>query len=511
MVMLARTLLVLLLLPLASFGHVGSPDVYYDGYAGPYHLLVTVRPPLVIPGLAEIEIRSASNGVNSVQVAPLRLVGLGARFAPRPDEAQRSPGDPQLFTAKLWIMARGSWKVQVDVNGSQGKGELAVPIAAVSLPASASMPTSLGGLLAGLGLLLAIGLVGIVRAANREAAVEPGLAPSPSQRRHATVITVIAATLLAGALVFGDIWWRADASQTARLSYKVPHLQLALNRGNVLQLRLQNPNDVEWRQFRSELEDPDRLRLDDLIPDHGHLMHLFLVRMPDMTSFWHLHPEQLNGADFSQVLPGLPAGHYRVFSDIVHHTGFMETQVGDIDVPCITGGALSGDDAGDADLSLADNTCLLADGYRMIWEHDSTPLTTGQPIWFRFRIEDNNGQPAAGLEDYMGMAGHAAFIRDDGQVFAHVHPAGSVSMAAAQLAQPGSSKLELRSDMPGMIDTTKASVGMGLNGTTIMGDSSSTDLSFPYGFPQPGYYHIFIQVKISGKIETGAFAAYVRK
>lgn len=511
MVMRVKILLVILLLPLASFGHVGSPDVYYDGYAGPYHLLVTVRPPLVIPGLAEIEIRSASSGVNSVQIAPLRLVGLGAKIAPKPDEAQRSPGDPQLFTGKLWIMARGSWKVHVDVDGSQGKGEVAVPIAAVSQPASASMQTSLGGLLAGLGLLLVIGLVGIVRAANREAAIEPGLAPSPSQRRHATVITLIAAILLAGALVFGDIWWRADASQTAKLSYKVPHLQLALNHGNVLQLRLQNPNDVEWRQFRSELEDPDRLRLDDLIPDHGHLMHLFLVRMPDMKSFWHLHPEQLNGADFSQVLPSLPAGHYRVFSDIVHHTGFLETQVGDIDLPGITGGSLAGDDAGNADLSSADNVCQLADGYRMIWERDSAPLATGQPIWFRFRIEDRNGQPATGLEDYMGMAGHAAFIRDDGQIFAHVHPAGSISMAAAELAEPGSSKLERKSDMLRMIGTTKATGGRGLNGTTVMGQSSSTDISFPYGFPQPGNYQIFIQVKISEKIETGAFAAYVGK
>src|SRR5882762_5921920 len=38
-------LVVFFLLPLASPAHVGSPDVYYDGYAGPYRLLVTLRPP----------------------------------------------------------------------------------------------------------------------------------------------------------------------------------------------------------------------------------------------------------------------------------------------------------------------------------------------------------------------------------------------------------------------------------------------------------------------------------
>lgn len=37
--------------------HVGSPDVFYEGDAGPYHLFVTVRMPQVIPGVAEIQVR----------------------------------------------------------------------------------------------------------------------------------------------------------------------------------------------------------------------------------------------------------------------------------------------------------------------------------------------------------------------------------------------------------------------------------------------------------------------
>ena len=61
MAMWKRILFTLLFLPLVAVAHVGSPDVYYDGYAGSYHLLVTVRPPLVIPGLAEIQVRTASS------------------------------------------------------------------------------------------------------------------------------------------------------------------------------------------------------------------------------------------------------------------------------------------------------------------------------------------------------------------------------------------------------------------------------------------------------------------
>src|SRR5260370_1253931 len=92
----------LLLLPLAASAHVGSPDVYYDGYAGQYHLLVTIRPPAVIPGIAEIQVRSESNDVTQIEILPLRMVGPGAQLAPRPDTAERSTGDAQLFNGHLW-------------------------------------------------------------------------------------------------------------------------------------------------------------------------------------------------------------------------------------------------------------------------------------------------------------------------------------------------------------------------------------------------------------------------
>ena len=128
---LASRLVLFFAVAAAAFAHVGSPDVFYEGNAGPYHLLVTVRPPPVIPGVAEVEVRSTSPDVKEVRVVPLRLTGPGAKLAPTPDVAKRSPDDPQFYTGSLWMMGFGAWQVRVEADGAQGKGELSVPVPAL--------------------------------------------------------------------------------------------------------------------------------------------------------------------------------------------------------------------------------------------------------------------------------------------------------------------------------------------------------------------------------------------
>jgi hypothetical protein len=130
----------------------------------------------------------------------------------------------------------------------------------------------------------------------------------------------------------------------------------------------------------------------------------------------------------------------------------------------------------------------------MVWERDDAPLKAGRPVWFRFRIEDKDGKPAADLEPYMGMAGHAVFLSNDGKTFAHVHPAGSVAMAAVSLAENGDTTNSAASDMATMNHPSHQTM--------------TPEVSFPYGFAHPGDYHIFVQIKRAGRVETGAFLAH---
>jgi hypothetical protein len=477
----AFQLICLLLLPLAALAHVNSPDVYFAGDAGPYHLLVTLRPPQVVPGVAQVQVRAVANDVNEVKVLPLRMIGENK--APVADTAARALDDPQLFTGTLWIMTRGSWKIHIEVKGDKGAGELDVPLPAVSL-SSQPMQSGLGILLALLGLVLAGGVIGIIVGAAREATLPAG-APAPAHSNRARVSMVVATLIVIGAVLFGDRWWGAEASANARMNYKTPNMTPSLLAGSLLRLRLDPPHDVEPPRIYQTVQ-PDRRSLEHLLPDHGHLIHLFIVSLPDMKRFWHLHPDQTRAGDFAVNLPIMPEGQYKLYADIVYHTGFPETQVATVNLPAIAGEAMSGDDSGSFNLLPGDKVAQLSDGYRMVWQRDDKPFKVSQPYWFRFRVEDKNGRPATDLEPYMGMAGHAVFISMDGSVFAHVHPAGSVAMAAVSLAEAGNAK-------PGMKDMGHGAVG--------------PEVSFPYGFPKPGEYRIFVQVKRAGKVETAEFIA----
>ncbi len=483
----------LLVAPLSLGAHVGSPDVYYEGDAGPYHLFVTVRMPQVIPGVAEIQVRCELGDVRAIQIVPLRLTGPGSNLPPTPDLAQASKDDPQFFTGSLWLMESGALQVRIMADGTKGKGEFSVPVASFA-QRTFPMERPLAVLLIFLMLLLAIGVISIAGAGAREASLERGEIPRPPNVRRSRIVMVVTVVIVLGLLYLGKSWWGLEDSEYERRVnfYKPPTAETTLGNGNRLVIRARG-QDPRWS---------DRINMGGVIPDHNHLMHLFLIALPGMDRMWHLHPERLQGGAFADDLPAMPAGHYQVFADVVDERGFPWTLVGTVELPQVSGKPLAGDDSswsGAPLVTTQENSTIsqLPDGGRMVWQRASGPLKSQVAMDFKFSVQDKDGKPVQDMEPYMGMAGHAEFVRSDFSVFAHVHPAGSVPMASLELAQAG-----LMSDSPSVPG------GMAMAAPTPSGPLAA-EVRFPYGFPQPGDYRIFVQVKRAGKVETGVFDARV--
>src|SRR5271163_4234574 len=330
------TLLLISLVAGPCLAHVGSPDVYFQGDAGPYHLVVAIRTPQMIPGVAEIQIRSSAPGVRQVKIVPLYIVGPGAKYPPPPDILLPSKDDPQFFTGKLWLMASGSWQVRIEADGDQGSGTVAVPVPAAArntLP----MQKDLGALLFGLMILLVAAIVSIAGAARRESQLEPGDQPDSRQKRAARIVMLGALVVVIGFLTLGRWWWTSTAAaKSSDMIYQPPKLSVSLESGDKMLLRI---GESDWNIRR-----PDTV-MSALIPDHGHLMHLFLIRTPQMDKFYHLHPNQTAQQTFADQLPSLAAGRYKVFADIVRASGFPDTMVTEIDIPDVRGESFTGDDS----------------------------------------------------------------------------------------------------------------------------------------------------------------------
>ena len=470
--------------------HIGSPDTWFSGRAGPYPVRVLVRSPGVIPGLADLTIWTDSSAT-AVWATPA-YYNAGDRGLPPADTAKVIAGQPGAWSVPLWIMISGSYNIRISVNGAQGVGTAVVPVSMVATTVR-EMPPQLGLTLGVLGLVLVAGLVTIVGAAARESVLVPGEEPDLRRRRRGWIAMGTTVVLVGLILWGGRLWWQAE--------------DRAYRRGVSRQWRTDARVTGEGADRRLHVAIADSIwqerRVTPLVPDHGKLMHLFLASADGGNAFAHLHPVSRDSSDFETALPPLPAGRYRVFADITHESGFARTLIGSVVLPEADSSNRPADPddgwrIGPADDSLA----TLPDGATVTWLRPPA-LRANEDGGLRMVVRERDGSSGA-VEPYLGMAGHAVVMREDGGVFIHLHPMGTIS-AAAQVMQA---------------ERTPADTVWGALGRRLSASGAFTrhaahpgllpgEIEFPYAFPDTGSYRVWVQVKRGGRIETVAFRARV--
>ena len=501
-----RAAMVVAGLYLATAGHVGSKNVFFAGDAGPYPVSVVVRPPDVVPGLAEVSVRvpGGAGDVERVTVRPVRWDAAPEGGAPPPDMAQPVPGDPELHSAEVWLMTVGAYRIEVTVSGSRGTGTASVPVTSVML-AVRDLPPALGAALLLLASLLVAGAVSIAGAAVRESRLGPGQTVRGKHRRRGWIAMAGAAVLLMAAAWFGNAWWDAVDRDVRGGIYKRLDVDAAVTHdadGSVLAIRITDPSWLgrNWSP---------------LVPDHGKLMHMFVIGAPGMEAFAHLHPVPVDAATFRARWPDLPSGEYRVYGDIVHESGFAQTLVDTVWVDAAARGDAGSvpapePDADDsrwrgtpAPVSGPGASTNLSDGSVLEWL-GAPELRVDEEVVLSFAVRDPAGDPAV-LEPYMGMIGHAALTRDDGSVFVHLHPAGTISMGSLAVLAPRTRPATEN----GAADAAESAGGIHDIPADPHGRADDSggvaEVGFPFAFPQPGVYTIWVQVKRAGNVLTGAF------
>jgi len=461
-------------MPSVAFAHVGSPNIFFEGDAGPYPVRVMIRPPRVVPGLAEISVRVKTNGVSKVSVLPARW-DTGRKGAPPPDVAKPVRGETNLFSSQLWLMNSGAYSVFVNIDGSAGTGTAIVPVNALALK-RLDMPRWMSGLFLSLGLVLFISLAALVGTAVREGSLGVGEKIDVDRRKRGRLAIGFAVVLASGLLSIGNSWWNnVDDNFRRHRLYKPVVAKVAVENGSLV---LQTPEPGEGKTD-----------LTALVPDHGKMMHLFLIEKSSGRAFAHLHPAR--DGNFRAALPNLPAGAYRVYADVTHESGLTETWISNLELPQIANRLEADRDDAFLISDPAGKTVQLPSGAAITWENNST-FAANTETTLRFTVRKPGGAIAQ-LEPYLGMYAHAVVWKTDGQVFTHLHPLGTISMTS-QLLFARRENGERLANQP----------------LDIVCGAPPKDVSIPYSFPEPGDYRIWVQVKLDGAIETTVFKATVQ-
>ena len=195
----------------------------------------------------------------------------------------------------------------------------------------------------------------------------------------------------------------------------------------------------------------------ELAVTHTKKMHVMLID-PSLQDYHHVHPraDGINGQYTFEFTPNR-GGAYQVFTEIVPlRTRRQIIATGTIEVAGTSG-----------TMAFERQTNSVVNGLCFDLGNVPKEMRTGVDYRFHLDVAAVDGSSVV-LEEVMGASGHMVAFDQARKGFAHMHPMESVLSSGA-------------------------------------GTENEADLAFLFNVPNPGWYRVFAQVKVSGREVFGHF------
>jgi hypothetical protein len=185
---------------------------------------------------------------------------------------------------------------------------------------------------------------------------------------------------------------------------------------------------------------------------HTEKIHL-LIFDQTLTDYQHIHPTSTDKPGIYQFeWTPTNANHYRLWADLTplctNQQEYIRIDLGDLS-------------QGPQEATKAVNSTQTVNGLTYTLSFDAPKLISGKPVMGKVTVKDAKGHLFTGLEPIMGAFAHIVAMNEDFETIAHVHPMG--------------------------VEPTKES------------ECGGPKLDFHFKPNKPGFWKIWVQVKIQGK------------
>ena len=410
------------------YADIGHYNFTFEGEVFGNTVRALVKPPGVVPGVANITIKTFSQSIDSIKIKPVKWHGkidsyphlkIGPQGAPPSESMNKLEYMSNFYEGELWLMDFGAYNINIEFFKNGNAEIINIPINSIATQIN-PMTIQTSSILFCFMLLLLFGATNIITIAYRESTTPYNKEIKSEKIKQSKIVMLGSFCILIFILYTGNEWWK-NTEKDYRENLYVPM-------DNEVQLVSNDKQDILQILFTDELWLGGMVP--DLMPDHGKIMHLYLIK-EDHLQLCHLHPRRnlINSNLFEVVLPDIQYGKYNLYMDVTFESGFSTTLINKVDYN------IDNIKKNKSNYLISDkDDSYISDApkHQLKWLNEKKYFNINEDINLTFQAQSIGGDPSD-IQPYIQMGGHGAILKEDNSVFIHIHPIGTISMASQEL------------------------------------------------------------------------------